>query len=228
MKILFWDIDGTLMKTDRAGLYAFQQAIEELLNANIDLSSIKTAGMTDCYISEQVIKMITGRNAKSHEVTALIKRYEEVLPHHLAARKGQLMPYIRELLDHFHDHREFVSLLLTGNTTLGARAKLARYGIAEYFDFSTSAFGDNCPDRLDLAADALAKATKRYPGIKAEEMFVIGDTPNDIRCGKSIGAKTIAVATGSYSLAELVEHTPWWAVDSLPDPIQFEEKLITI
>ncbi|MGI6093229.1 MAG: HAD hydrolase-like protein [Veillonellaceae bacterium] len=228
MKILFWDIDGTLMKTDRAGLYAFQQAIEEILDASLDLSSIKTAGMTDCYISGQVIKLFTGRDAEPHEVAALIKRYEEVLPDHLSARKGQLMPNINELLDHFHGHREFVSLLLTGNTTLGAKAKLARYGIAQYFDFSVSAFGDTCPDRLDLAADAFAKATKRYPGIKAEDIFVIGDTPNDIRCGKSIGAKTIAVATGSYSLAELAQHTPWWTVDCLPEPIQFEKRLMTM
>ncbi|MPM59373.1 Pyrophosphatase PpaX [bioreactor metagenome] len=228
MKILFWDIDGTLMRTDRAGLYAFQQAIAELLNAKIDLSSIKTAGMTDCYISEQVIRVITGRDAEPHEVAALIKRYEEVLPHHLAARKGQLMPNIRELLDHFHGHRDFVSLLLTGNTSLGAKAKLSKYSIAQYFDFSISAFGDNCPDRLDLAANALSKATGRYPGIKREDMFVIGDTPNDIRCGKSIDAKTIAVATGSYPVEELIQHTPWWAVDNLPEPSEFEKKLMTI
>ncbi|MDD4602159.1 hypothetical protein SDC9_43518 [bioreactor metagenome] len=226
MKILFWDIDGTLMKTDRAGLFAFQQAVKEVLNADADFTSIKTAGMTDCYIAGEIIKMHKGREAKSHEITALIKHYEELLPAHLAARKGKLMPYVRELLEHFHKRDDFISLLLTGNTSSGATAKLTRYEIVQYFDFTISAFGDNCPDRLELAADALSKATTRYPRITPKDMFVIGDTPNDIRCGKAINANTIAVATGSYSLEDLALHTPWWTVKTLPEPAEFEAKLM--
>lgn len=228
MKILFWDIDGTLMRTDRAGLYAFQQAFAEIFEASIDFSSIKTAGMTDCYIAEQVIMAHTGRKATSTEIQTLIKRYEEVLPQHLSARQGSLMPYVRELLDHFHQRNDFISLLLTGNTSIGAKAKLIRYGIAQYFDFTSSAFGDNCPDRLELATDALFKAAARYPGITAKDMFVIGDTPNDIRCGKSIGANTIAVATGSYSLSDLISHSPCWAVETFPEPSEFETKILTL
>lgn len=227
MKILFWDIDGTLIKTDRAGLYAFQQAAKELLNLQVDFSSIKTAGMTDCYIAEQIIKL-NGYNAKPFEINKLIKHYEQLLPQHLLIRKGQLMPNIIELLNYFHDRNDIISLLLTGNTITGARAKLLRYGIEQYFDFSISAFGDNCPDRLDLAIDALNKATSRYPDIKNSDIFVIGDTPNDVRCGKFISANTIAVATGSYSLEELAEHSPWWTVDVLPEPKEFEAKLMSL
>jgi phosphoglycolate phosphatase-like HAD superfamily hydrolase len=138
------------------------------------------------------------------------------------------MPYVRELLEHFHDRSDFISLLLTGNTPLGAKSKLTRYEIAQYFDFTTSVFGDSCPDRLDIAANALSKATIRYPGIAAKDMFVIGDTPNDIRCGKSIDANTIAVATGSYSLEDLTLYKPWWTVESLPEPSEFEAKLLTV
>lgn len=228
MKILFWDIDGTLMKTDRAGLYAFNEAATEMLNTTIDFSSIKTAGMTDCYIAGQVIQMAKGRQADPAEIVNLLKRYEELLPLHLAERKGTLMPYIREILHYFHNRNNVASLLLTGNTLLGANAKLRRYEIIQYFNFEVSAFGDNCPDRLDLAADALAKATAHYPGIKSKDMFVIGDTPNDIRCGKAISANTIAVATGSYSRDELAAHSPWWVIDHLPAPEQLEAKLMSV
>lgn len=228
MKILLWDIDGTLMKTARAGLYAFQEAVSDVLCADVDFKSIQTAGMTDCYIAEQIISLVKCRKARPNEVVELIKRYQEVLPAHLAERKGTLMPNILEILEHFHSRQDIISLLLTGNTTFGAEAKVKRYGIAHYFDFSTSSFGDDCADRNQLAANALAKIKCYYNNSTYQQMFVIGDTPNDIRCGKHIGANTIAVATGGYSVDELAQHSPWWTVESLPSPQVFEEKLMTV
>lgn len=228
MKILLWDIDGTLMKTDKAGLYAFQEAVSDTLNSDISFESIKTAGMTDCYIAEQIISLIKGRDAEPKEINELINRYQEVLPMHLAARKGTLMPNIPEILEHFHNRSDVISLLLTGNTAFGAEAKVKRYGIAHYFNFTASSFGDNCADRNQLAANVLTKIKHHYKSHTTHQLFVIGDTPNDIRCGKHILANTIAVATGGYSLEELTEHSPWWAVKSLPSPHDFENKLMSL
>lgn len=228
MNILFWDIDGTLMRTDKAGLYAFEQAVSEILNFKFDFSSITTAGMTDCHIASQIISIIKGREPSPDEVAALVGRYEQLLPAHLAARQGSLMPSIPAILEHFHHSNRYVSLLLTGNTTAGAKAKLTRYGIIDYFNFELSALADNCPDRLQLAANALSKVRHRWPDISTDNIYVIGDTPNDIRCGKYINARTVAVATGGYSFEELQKHAPWWCVEKLPAPEEFERKLLEV
>ncbi|WP_040682876.1 HAD family hydrolase [Thermosinus carboxydivorans] len=225
MNILFWDIDGTLMRTDRAGLYAFAHATRDLYgDAAFDFGSIKTAGMTDCYIAGQIIARVTGRAATAGEVQALLSRYEQLLPEYLAIRQGRLMPAVADILACLASDCSYVSLLLTGNTRAGAKAKLTRYGIVQYFDFAASGFGDNTFDRCELAVQALAAAQRRY-SVHADRIFVIGDTPNDIRCGKAIGARTIAVATGTYSLDELTQHNPWWAVKQLPPPAEFIAKL---
>ena len=225
MKFLCWDIDGTLLKTDKAGLYAFMQATTDVFKTSIDFKLIPTAGMTDCYIAGQIIRLITGHEPLPEETNNFLKRYEEILPMYLKTRQGQLMPSIHETLDYFQHSDGYISLLLTGNTANGAKAKLTRYDIIDYFDFSLSSFGNSCPDRLGLADQALKNIKNRYPETSTHEIFVIGDTPNDILCGQSIHAKTIAVATGVYSQAKLVKHSPWWLVKQLPSPTAFEEKL---
>lgn len=225
LKILFWDIDGTLLRTAKAGLFAFRQATEELYAASPDFEQVKTAGMTDCHIAAQIIALAAGREPRPEETAALVKRYIELLPGHLETRRGYVIPPVADILAYLDAEPGYVSLLLTGNTAFGARAKLTYYGIAHYFDFSLSAFGDDCPDRAEIAARALASVQKRYPAVPPEDIFVIGDTPNDISCGKTIGARTVAVATGTYTAAELAAHSPWWAVEQLPAPAEFAAKL---
>lgn len=225
MKIILWDIDGTLIRSAKAGLYAFHQATEEKFGRQPDFSRITTAGMTDYYIAAQIISEVTGSKASDTEVTALVRRYEEILPKHLAEKQGYSIPPVMEILTYLHNRPDYISLLLTGNTATGARAKLTRYNLAHFFDFTASAFGDSCHDRSEVAAQALASVQTRYPNITADAIFVIGDTPNDILCGKAIGARTIAVATGTFSLPELCAHSPWWGVDRLPPPAEFTFKL---
>ncbi len=226
LKILFWDIDGTLLRTARAGLYAFEQATEELYAAKPDFTTVTTAGMTDCHIAAQIIAVATGREPRENEAAALVQRYVELLPAHLAAREGFVIPPVLDILNQLAADPGYVSLLLTGNTAAGARAKLTYYNIAHFFDFAASAFGDDCKNRAEIAARALASARQWYPAVRPENMFVIGDTPNDVSCGKTIGARTVAVATGTYSAAELAVHAPWWVVERLPAPAEFMAKIM--
>lgn len=225
MKILFWDIDGTLLKTAKAGLYAFEEAIKETLHTQFDFTTIKTAGMTDYYISHQILRLVTGREPPAHEICNLISLYEKVLPSHLAARKGHLTPSVKDILTYLHHRQDYASLILTGNTEFGARTKLSHYGLDGFFNFSSSAFCNNCFNRREISQQALEKVRKNYPQVELDQVYVIGDTPNDIDCGKAIGARTIAVATGRYSVEELQDHSPWWAVSSLPSPKEFAEHL---
>lgn len=225
MRILFWDIDGTLLKTAKAGLFAFEQVIQEVLNIPFDFSTINTAGMTDYYIAHQVIKLATGREPAVQEICQLIARYEEVLPSHLAARQGHLTPSVKDILTDLHKREDYVNLLLTGNTAIGAKIKLIHYGLADFFNFQHSAFCANCFNRTEISTQALSNVKKHYPLVAPEQIYIIGDTPNDIHCGKAIGARTIAVATGRYSVEELQVHSPWWVVPTLPSPTEFIEAI---
>lgn len=225
MKILFWDIDGTILRTAKAGLHAFRQATEERYGVCPDFDQVTTAGMTDCHIAAQIIALAAGREPGEEETAALVRRYIELLPGHLAVRQGFVIPPVLDILTHLAGEAGYVSLLLTGNTAAGARAKLEYYNVARFFDFTASAFGDDCAARAAIAARALASAQARYPQVAPADIFVIGDTPNDISCGKTIGARTVAVATGTFTVAELAAHDPWWAVERLPAPAEFAAKL---
>ena len=221
MKILFWDIDGTLLQAGKAGLYAFDEAVREIYGQTIDYKTIKTSGMTDNYIAEQIIEKIEGRRALPAEVMRLTKRYEELLPHYLTVKEGYVLDGVAEMLSELHTHDDYVQLILTGNSRRGAEEKLAYYGLLSFFDLDHSAFGDDCTDRNEISAKARRIVQEVYPSVTADEIYVIGDTPNDVRCGKSIGARTIAIASGRFSYEELAEHMPWWAMEKLTSPKEF-------
>jgi phosphoglycolate phosphatase-like HAD superfamily hydrolase len=225
LKILFWDIDGTLVRTAKAGLYAFRHAAEEMLGRPCNFDGITTAGMTDCYIAAQIILTTTGSEPSAEEIAALVRRYEQLLPGYLDQKQGFAIPPVADILSFLHDDPAYVSLLLTGNTSVGAKAKLARYELLHFFDFSVSAFGDNCQNRSELAIQARTGIQAKFRAEQPLDIYVIGDTPNDIRCGKAIGARTIAVATGTFGVEELASHSPWWAVERLPSPEEFALKL---
>jgi phosphoglycolate phosphatase-like HAD superfamily hydrolase len=224
LKLIFWDIDGTLIKTEKAGLYAFEQATAEIWNKPIDFAEIKTSGMTDFYIAGQIIEVVTGRAATVQEAQILSQRYEELLASHLAIRKGLVLPAVRDILELLHGHSGYKSLLLTGNSRIGAQLKLQKFGLDHYFDFDSSAFCNGSSTRDEVAICAL-RAAEALNSHEQLDMFVIGDTPNDIRCGKAIGAHTIGVATGTYTLEQLEACSPWWAVQELPSAQEFVNRL---
>lgn len=225
MNIIFWDIDGTLMRTAKAGIYAFDQATRELWKQDADLEKIEAAGMTDNYIAAQIVEQITGRQAAPEEVAALTRRYEQLLPGHLYGRGGRLMPFVWEILDYLDEQDDFLSLLLTGNSKTGSQIKLTYFELDHYFNFELSAFCDTNYKRVDIAKCAAAAVAKLRQSVAGSKIFVIGDTPHDIDCGKAIGAYTIGVATGRYDLAQLTACSPWWALETLPEPAVFVEKL---
>ena len=126
-----------------------------------------------------------------------------------------------ELLKKLKARKHVILGLLTGNVSRGAQLKLGHYGVWHFFEFG--AFADDHADRNQLGSFAQARARER-PGreFTAEEIDVIGDTPRDIACGKALGARTIAVATGSWSREKLAEHHP----DILIDDFSEVERLI--
>lgn len=217
MIILFWDIDGTLLTTGKAGVPAWEEAVRDVTGRDFDLSSIRIAGLSDYLIAARTFELL-GLEASPARLAQLVTRYEQLLQVTLPQRKGQAMPNVREILDATQDRDDIRSYLLTGNTRGGARAKLSHYDLWKYFP--DGAFAEDTGDRASIAARAVAIARQNGP-ISEERLFVIGDTPHDIHAANAIGALTIAVATGGYSRAELEPHQPWRVFDELPPLPEF-------
>ncbi|XEQ92075.1 Pyrophosphatase PpaX [Sporomusa carbonis] len=228
LNILFWDIDGTLIRTSKAGLYAFRQATEELWGKSVDFADIATAGMTDNYIGRQVIQTVLEREASQDEIATLCRRYESILPEQLAAREGFVLPRVRNILSRLCEQDDYKLLLLTGNSKQGAHVKLRHFELEQYFDFACSAFSEQSEHRVEIARRALDIIRGHWGDPAQHNVYVIGDTPHDIECGKAIGAYTLGVATGAYSLDQLQNCSPWWAVETLPTPETFLAKLSSI
>ena len=105
--------------------------------------------------------------------------------------------------------------LLTGNIRLGAEIKLRHFDLWTVFE--TGAFADDSEHRNQIAAIARQRGSRILGGpLRGDEVLVIGDTPLDIACGRAIGAKVLAVATGGATIEELKRHQPDWAVQDLP------------
>lgn len=209
---LFWDLDGTLLTTARAGIFALEAAVLEAAGAEVDLDSLVTAGLTDAEVAAAALA-VAGVDATDELVERLLRAYERHLPDCLPRRRGQVMPGVREALDDLRDARAVTSYLLTGNTEAGARAKLTHYALDGYF--AGGAFCTGPGTRAEIAQRA-----RQLAGRDAR-LYVIGDTPSDIAAGAAIGARTIAVATGTHSEEELREHGPWRVVNRIPDPASF-------
>jgi phosphoglycolate phosphatase len=223
-RVLFWDIGGTLLTTKRAGIFALEEATREVCGTAPDFARLDTAGLTD---HEVAVLAITecGSEASPKVAAELLRAYERHLPERLTWRQGGALPGVVAILDAIADREDVISLLLTGNTAAGAKAKLEHYGLAGYF--AGGAFCVNGDDRPTIAHRALGVAAEHAGGdVPPDSIFVIGDTPHDIRCGQAIGARTVAVASGTYGLDELEKCDPWLALERLPDPDRFIELLM--
>jgi len=213
MIVLFWDIDGTLLSTGRAGIIAWNESARELSGRDFDLTSMRTAGMTDYQIAVKTLESLDLERSDAN-VNTLLRRYEDLLPAALPQRQGRVLDNVREVLEYLRAERPDIrSYLLTGNTRRGARAKLTYYELFDFFP--DGAFAEDTGERASIAARALELARRAGP-VGEETIFVIGDTPHDIECAKAIDAKTIAVATGGYSVEELAPHQPWRLFERLP------------
>lgn len=216
--LLFWDIDGTLLTTGRAGIFAWEDALDEVAGVRADLSEFDTAGHPDFLIAARLFIDMAGAAAADDQVERLVRRYEDLLPAALRRRQGRVLPNVREILEQLEGHPSVRSMLLTGNTRRGAAAKLAHYGLDRFFD--DGAFSEGAYDRDQIARTALERA--RASGWNgAGGAVVIGDTPHDVRSGRVAGARTLAVATGGYDVEQLRQHEPWLVLPELPPPDEF-------
>src|SRR5204863_2092121 len=214
-RLLLFDIDGTLIHSGGAGVYALKSALRERFGIVDDLRDIEIAGMTDSGIVVSILKKHE-IPATNENVSAFLDSYVHFLSLELPRRKGKLLPGVLKLLEKLKSRPHVVLALLTGNVSRGAQLKLEHYGVWHFFEFG--AFADDHQDRNRLGPFARARAKEKHDReFSASEIDVIGDTPRDIACGKALGARTIAVATGTWSRDELAKHQPDFLIDDLSD-----------
>jgi len=210
MHLCLFDIDGTLLNTGGAGQAAMEAAIREELRMTEPVRGVAYAGRTDRAIIGEIFAYY-GVEFTEETRGRFIASYLGHLPGELAGRPGLILPGVVEMLSHLHARDDVTLGLLTGNILDGARMKLEHHGLADYFDFAVGAFGDEHLDRDDVARAALAAARDRHRGsqpLSLDRVWVIGDTPADVRCGRAIEARVLAVATGVYSAELLAAEKP--------------------
>jgi phosphoglycolate phosphatase-like HAD superfamily hydrolase len=218
---LLWDIDGTLLRTDGAGMRAMARTGAALYGERFHWKGIEAAGHLDPWIVEQAwaLNGVTdGAHSLFHE------RYIEELRAELerVAQRCRTMPGIdailRDLRARRHTSGDVAQGLVTGNYARAAELKLRASGIDPSW-FELGAFGDEGATRPDLVALALRRfAAMTGASLAAERVVVIGDTPRDIACAHAHGCTALAVATGSYPLEQLVAAGADIAVRDLSDP----------
>jgi len=214
-RLLLFDIDGTLINSGGAGMEALKRALKQRFEIEDDLEDIEIAGMTDSGIVTSILKK-HNIPASAENVAAFLDSYVHFLSHELPIRKGKLLPGVLELLKKLKTREHVILGLLTGNVSRGAQLKLGHFGVWHFFEFG--AFADDHADRNQLGSFAQARAKEKHGReFSAQEIDVIGDTPRDIACGKALGARTIAVATGTWSRQKLAEHHPDILIDDFSD-----------
>ncbi len=222
-RLFLFDIDGTLLLSGGAGEAALEDALEARFGTREGLETITLAGATDGAIAGQLLRY-HGVEPTLEEMQRFLDLYLESLHRRLPEHPGTLLPGIVELLDLLHADPQAAVGLLTGNLRRGAEIKLTHFGVWHYFEFG--AFADDHTDRNQLGPFALQRAWEQSGNeFSPEQTYVLGDTPRDIECGRAIGARTVAVATGQYSLAELAAHEPDYLLADLSQPQRFLESL---
>lgn len=199
-KLVLFDIDGTLVSTGRAGVRALDRAFEEIFGVAGALDGIALAGRTDRAILEDALRRVVPAGAADH---LPLDRLRVSYVAHLAATIAEdrpdkrVLPGVRALLDALEERPSVELALLTGNLEDGARIKLEHFDLWRYFGWGV--FGGASTDRNVLMAEALRTARQRGVGVAGvEAVFVVGDTPHDVACARSVGARAIGVATGPY------------------------------
>jgi len=179
------------------------------------LKGVEIAGRTDSGIAHQILTKY-GEPITPDSVRSFLDLYLELLARELPRSQGRVMPGVLELLKRSQDQPDMTLGLLTGNLKRGAQLKLAHYQLWHFFAFG--AFADDHHDRNELGTFALTRAHEGTgSGFLPAEVDVIGDTGHDVACGKAFGARTIAVATGTWPRERLAEYDPDFLFDDLSD-----------
>jgi phosphoglycolate phosphatase-like HAD superfamily hydrolase len=228
MRLVLFDIDGTLLNSGGLGRASMQRALGMVFGSPGN-PSYRYDGKTDKQIVRDVMRM------EGHSDDHIDSRMEKLIELYLdglrtGAKSGKFnvrpLEGVIELLEALEKRDDVVLGLLTGNVELGARTKLTAAGINPD-RFRVNAFGSDHEHRPELPAIAQRRASETLGiDIAGDRLVVIGDTPADIECGRALGARAIGVASGHYTVEQLQAHNPYAVFPSLKNTQQVLEKIL--
>lgn len=223
LRILLWDIDGTLVRSARRDAFKDYTVpvLEGVFGTAGRLMEMRVSGMTDLQIVAEALRDEGFTHEQIRERiddlrTIYMQEMERAV--NFDSKLFYLLPGAREVLQATSQHPRYHNALLTGNIEPAAHLKMRLVGLSDYFDLP-GAFGDESHDRRDLPALASARINAHLNlDLQPSQFIVIGDTPNDIACARHFGAKAVAVATGRmYPAADLLPHKPDALLPDLSD-----------
>jgi phosphoglycolate phosphatase-like HAD superfamily hydrolase len=223
LRILLWDIDGTLIRSARVNAYKSYTApvLEGVFGTAGRLAEMSVSGMTDLQIVLEALRDEGFTHEQIRErVDDLRARYVEEMERAIASGQQSfyLLPGVREVLDATTRHPRYHNALLTGNIEPAAHLKMRLVGLSEFFQLP-GAFGDDSHDRRDLPALALERINRHLGlDLQPSQFIVIGDTPNDIACARHFCTRAVGVATGRlYGANDLLACHPDALLPDLSD-----------
>lgn len=228
VRIVLFDIDGTLLLSDGAGRTAMESALVATFGT-AGPSAYRYGGRTDKLIVRETMRLEGFDDATiDARMAVVLDRYLAALRANLLAgvHKARALEGVASLLDAVEARDDLVLGLLTGNLIEGADVKLRAVNLAPE-RFRVGAYGSDHEDRPMLPPIARSRASALLNcEIAGEQLVIIGDTPADIDCGRGVGARAIAVATGGFPLEELQLHRPAAAFANLSDTARVMEAIL--
>jgi len=219
-RLVLFDIDGTILSGGRVWKDTYFAAAEKVLGRPLEEPPVSFGGKTDPQICHELLDYLeydpdpTKRENTVHKILNFyLDEIEEKLkePHKIDFKKH---PGVPELIHYLKQRDEVKCALLTGNIERGAFLKLSLVDLHKEFEWG--AFGSDHANRYELPRIAQKKAHEKYGLLfQGSEIVIIGDTPHDVNCGKSLGVKSIAVATGKTPMEELLKHEPHYSFKDL-------------
>ena len=219
---ILFDIDGTLIESGGSSDRAWHRAFEELHGVDVQISKVTGKGVPDPAVGRQAFEAVIGREPSDEEMAKLMGKRLEYLPQEVESSDGyRVMPGTEELLDRLIDSGVLLGLT-TGNVEAAAHIKLARANLNRFFSFG--GYGSDSPDRTELTRKALERGGVVFGSeLDRARCFSLGDTPRDVEAGHGAGVKVTGVATGKYSVDELIEAGADAAIESFEDDLPLLE-----
>lgn len=223
--VCLFDIDGTLLTTGGAGQLAMERALAAVFGLAEIRGEILAAGRTDRAITSDLFRE-HALEVGPEEWSRFQAEYLRQLPVTMRELGGRLLPGVSSLLASLAAREDVALGLLTGNFRVGAQLKLRHFEIEQWFQFG--GFGDEHHDRNDVARDALGDAVRHLRReVPPRSVWVLGDTPSDVRCARAIGANAVAVATGIFDYQSLAATEPDLLFHDFSNAAPLLERMLT-